>query len=250
MRSNKKDKESLRKNISVSEMSIRNYTENLFNNPAFISDVKKIREDHAIPKNGYTRKQMWGKGTWNKKLKTDLYFFSEDIEKLQNKYDLPLIWLREIKEWVLTNVFSFGEMKGSTMISVYDLKYEIKLLESDEKSDKSMGLTSLRTLSRDHPIIIAIHPSISKTALLDFISRNFESRIKPLKEKYNPKGSLIGKVRSKNIDTQKMNKRIMNLCDLGIKRKEITEMINKEFGVSKNYTDINTIIREQRKLQL
>lgn len=250
MRSNKREKVLLRKKVSVSELAIQNYINDLFGNPDFISDIIKIRKDHSIPPQGYEAKQMWVGGHWNNKLKTDLYFFSEDMEKIQVKYNLPLIWTREIKEWILTNKFSFEAINRSTMISVYDLKTIVDELGSGNETYRDMGISSLRTASRDQPVAIVIHPSMSKTAILDFVTRNYENKIKPIQEQYRLKESLIGKVRSKNTDTQKMKKMVMELYEKGEKSKNITEAINREFSVSKHYTDINTIIRKQKKIKL
>ena len=109
------------------------------------------------------------------------------------------------------------------MISVYDLKMILDELGSGNETYRDMGISSLRTASRDQPVAIVIHPSMSKTAILDFVTRNYENKIKPIQEQYRLKESLIGKVRSKNTDTQKMKKMVMELYEKGEKSKNITE---------------------------
>lgn len=250
MKTNKEEKKELAKKFSKAELLIKNHIDGLFTNPEFIKDVRELRVKYKIPKDGYSEKELWPKGKWNKKIDFDLYGFSDDIEKFQLKYELPLIWIREMKSFILHNIMPINNELWQTMIRVVDLKERINQLESKDATTRDMAIRSLRTLVRDLPIVIMVHPSISETSLRDYITRNYETRIKRGQVKYKKVTNILGKYRSKNTRTKIINSRIMELKKENKTGKEIAEIINSEFSLSKDYTDINTIIRNEKKLIL
>ncbi len=166
---------------------LMNYVQALFEDPAFIEYVNKLRKKVGIVEG--TEYLTLDKVTP----------YHRGVDELLLKYKLNYMWADMVGMFV--NDYTKTGGSWGTICEVQDVidMKEDPLMNFNEKLDDNAFPLSLR-----------ISPYASQRDLIDYIKRMYEREIKPIQKKYLDEKIKIGKFRSKKDSIKKRNEFIIN----------------------------------------
>lgn len=153
-----------------------NYISALIQADEFKNEIKKIRSECAIPKDGYSFKNDNGR----KRYTSASVFLAWELSL---KYQLfPVEWADVFHNFILYNelLLPKEDHGGYSLCSIN--------VERDDAgaSDKKV-----------FPIVIRISPYASENVIVDFIKKNYSKYIKPLQTEFVDSSSKIGRIRTR-----------------------------------------------------
>ena len=165
-----------------------NYFLEISRTEKFSKSIRSLRKKYKIPPEGFSKIDhndflRWSEKhneTFSKKIFNDVY-------KLCEGFFLPKEWWKAVMEALFHDSeditdLGFGSVPGLCIVST-----------KEGKRNKS------------YPVSLEISPYASKRDIINFIEITYSNEIEPKQKRYRKEASRIGKVKSKNIDTQRRN---------------------------------------------
>lgn len=244
-----------------------NYTENLKNDPAFISELKWFKCYHVhydtlkpipdkglpFPKNKqeHNDNRMTYEYMMNEK-QDDYLNFSEFQDKkwaFNEKYGLELFG--EAFDFMLfyNSVEPMKEIGYSSFANVYDLvhlgKINSGLYDTQEEADRGTGLYIRSEIAPITPVAICVNAYMTERDIIDFVKKVYKTGIEPIQKDYRKKHIKLRDARTKSKHKQSRNEFIYENRNLPIT--ELTTLVSDKFGKVFDYTYIQTIIRKEEE---
>lgn len=242
--------------VSQSTKKVLKVLEDFMYSKFFVNEIKSLREQYGIPKNGFPE-------TGDEKMKfskNPLLFIPEEMktsDTLKNNemsrsitkaininiicehiYPKNTYTASVIKYYLFFNQISFDW--NNDVIDTYD-KFGLQEVIDFNYWEKE-GIENKMNTFTEKPVGILLNPEITKNDLLDFIKKNFEAEIKPLLQYYQKK-SLYKNVKVKNNPvTNKIKEVISKSSD------KTTAEISKELAKEKIVIDKQHIVKTRREL--
>lgn len=222
---------------SAAEHKFVTYVEALIQKPDFNKDIKKLRERYGVPPDGY-KDYFTDPNDLNNDFpliilppKIDNKDFLNDSIKLTKKYGLPTDWFSIIQNLVAYSEFDWSDYDTSA-ISIFDgPKFPSDIREEFENK----------------PVLILINPYNSERDIIDFIKKNYRTKIKPIQDRYVNTSLGIGKTRKKNPKIKEIHEFVRE--NSKVKIKELMGVVNKKFNKNYDYTHIQKIKKTQKEKQ-
>lgn len=252
------------KKVNQSKQKLLNYLDNFIDSDYFQDNIKETRKELGIPsdgfslsednfqivRNAYNEEALYNMGSWT------LYEYYLPEEFKDRKWDVTKSMIKIRKKLPINNsiisailtIYLFGNTKryelleeGADLCEIIDIKRELdKFCEIDTNGTVNI----VRMSYRNYPVVLKLHPDISQRDLADYIKKNWSEIHRHLSD-YKDKDSKMGKFKTRNVSKKKRNDFIYNNRELP--RKQIKEMVEKEFNEVLDYEYIGKIISEERK---
>lgn len=211
----------------------------------FISEIKKIRKNHAIPDNGfdlpigtssYPPKEWKYSKNLSMKLKRMTQIHKE-METIASKHHfLPRDWAATFEQYLFyTKPLITPTPASHNLCFVSDM--------NDKKDSLGRDITSAEL--KAYPITLHISPLASGRDIKNYIEKLYTTEVKPLQKKYKPEDALIGKSRVKKASTSKIYQFIYENRDWS--HKNLQKAVLKEFSRKLELGEIGAIISKQTK---
>jgi hypothetical protein len=183
------------------------------------------------------------------------YINKIDSFAIRNSLD-PNYWQETLEIYISEN--ELNEPEGIDVCRILSIAELSESLENINESELSYSITPMsdvienynktKNIYENYPIVILVHRQATLRDINDFISKNFDLAITPLKKAFSDKKVLdIGKSKRKSTTIQKRNEYIYE--NRSLSRKEIVGLVSKKFGKAHilDYDYVGKIIREEKR---
>lgn len=168
--------------------------------------------------------------------KYDSKVYAKEIESICDKADLnPVEYAHIMTMYLMTG-------KTADLEEYFKENVRCCCVEDTKESLSCLDLTA-EYEENAFPISLKISPYASQRDIITYIQDCYTDTIKPLQEKYQNQKNLTGRVRSKDVDTQKRNDFIYDHRELSLM--EIVELTVKEYDLDQ--AEIAKIISYETK---
>lgn len=212
---------------------------------SLISEIKKIRKNHAIPDTGFALP----KGTssyppkewkYSKNLTTkskQMMKIHTEMEVLAARYHfLPQDWASSFEQYLFYN---------KPLITPTPASHNLCFVSDMNEKKDSLGRDITSAELRAYPITIHISPLASGRDIKNYIEKLYSTEIAPVQKKYKTDNEIIGKSRKKKPATKKINDFLYNNQDWSLK--DLQKAVSKEFLKDLDVGAIGAIISKQNK---
>ncbi len=231
---------------------LKNYFERVVDSDDFRNGIALLRKRFYIPPNGFTnppenffmldRPKEWK--YFHKPKMMGVAWYA--LEKLCNKKELRSHWLKNAAwKYLFYNELGIGG-ENSDLCTLLDLVGEKKLFGLNLPEFAEEYQLSENKADLEYPIAIKISPYASLRDILDF-AKGKSMEIAEIQLKYKKEGIKIGRVKTRDAQRKKRDRRVFELRELP--QKKIASIVNKEFGggLLVGYGDIGKIISIERR---
>ena len=232
-----------------------NYLNEFINSDYFQGQIKKIRKDLGIPKDGYPIKPKDERA-----IKTlDIFYLHAGITREKSRN--CKIALKEILD-----KFPVSEINISYGFFVYLLHNTIRpelfaegfflnnlcrIVDMKEVIDDREGVSkaleeTMQNMTARHPIALYIRPEATQRDIVEYVKKMW-GYIEIYKNKYTNKESRVGKIRRKNKKIKERNELIYQ--NRHLPKKKIMKLVGDKFGEDAviDYGYIGKIISIEKK---
>lgn len=269
------------KKVSGGRKKILNYLDDFIESDNFQNTVYWIRKKFKIPKTGFKPpKNIFRGGFVNvpkRLIKTDFSSYirgiAEDLpindQRITAFLHIYILYNMKNEDMlhddrtyaVITGGLTVGDIfktytkytDGSTnkktidkeylnLCIVEDLKKDIETYTPLFSSKHIIGIIEHKY--KKYPVVIGLHPNISRNDLIDYIERNWKS-ISSRLEQHKDKKSKLGKLRTRK--TSKKEKYDFIYKNRSLSKKVLADLIYDKFQVVLGHEEINKIISDERK---
>lgn len=215
-------------NKTSGHKKLNNFTEALFDDPKFISEVKRIRAEFGIPIEPTELDHIQTEDTQG---------YYKELKKLLLRLKLNYMWEDKLSMFIESNIRDGGSW--GTICEVHDV---IELTE-DPLSDRNNELDN-----NAFPISLRISPYATQRDLIDYIKSMYATTIKPLQTRYMDKGVSIGKFRTKKEHIKKRNEFIIS--NKHLPPRQIVSLVADQFGECLDYAHVSKIINLHKRKEV
>ncbi len=197
----------------------------------FNKEIKRLRKEYLIPEQGFEANYQYNE------LPNELI---SEIADLYHQYDLGPEWAEVITKYLFTNILEEpSNVKDVCTIEYNPIPTHDLILIGGEKPTKKY----------EHPIRLSINSHASQNQIIDYIKRNYTSRIKPL-QKIEQEKTIKLKIYRGSSFIQKRNEYIWNLhTEKHLSNKKIFSMLPKEYKEKLDQGSIGKIISLEKELR-
>ncbi len=241
-----------RRGKTKSEFKMLNWVLRLFENPSFKSELKEIRREFKIPKEGFKKEYTSVKEGYkilvNPNITTDK--FNKRIISFAKKHGvfegMANGWIQVINHAVLYNDANPDDIYfDHGMIEAVDISTLLEPTFPEHGESDVDVVNFLKRYTKGRPIAILINPYAKETDILDFVRKTYKTGIKSLLATHEIKNVGLNKIRRKNERVEKRDAFIYEHRD--IPNKELKELVNNEFGDTVDHSYLNKIKRTEKE---